>query len=37
MFLNMALPAGKLSPTLARAGVRYVPDIEVVTVSCPST
>jgi ABC-type transport system substrate-binding protein len=31
-FLNMALPAGKLSPALAREGVRYVPDIEVVTV-----
>ena len=31
-FLNMAIPGGKLSPTLARAGVRWVPDIEVVTV-----
>jgi ABC-type transport system substrate-binding protein len=31
-FLNMALPGGKLSPALARHGVRYIPDIEVVTV-----
>jgi oligopeptide transport system substrate-binding protein len=31
-FLNMALPAGKLSPALARQAVRYIPDIEVVTV-----
>ena len=31
-FLNMALPGGKLSPALAREGVRYIPDIEVVTV-----
>ena len=31
-FLNMALPGGKLSPTLAREGIRYIPDIEVVTV-----
>jgi oligopeptide transport system substrate-binding protein len=31
-FLNMAVPGGKLSPTLARKGVRYLPDIEVVTV-----
>jgi ABC-type transport system substrate-binding protein len=31
-FLNMALPGGKLSPALLRDGVRYIPDIEVVTV-----
>jgi len=31
-FLNMALPGGKLSPALQREGVRYIPDIEVVTV-----
>jgi oligopeptide transport system substrate-binding protein len=31
-FLGMAMPGGKLSPTLAREGVRHVPDIEVVTV-----
>jgi len=31
-FLNMALPGGKLSPQLARRGVRYIPDIETVTV-----
>ena len=31
-FLNMAIPGGKLSPTLARDGVRWIPDIEVVTV-----
>jgi ABC-type transport system substrate-binding protein len=31
-FLNMAVPGGQLSPTLARAGVRWIPDIEVVTV-----
>jgi oligopeptide transport system substrate-binding protein len=31
-FLNMALPGGKLSPALARQAVRYIPDIEVVTV-----
>jgi ABC-type transport system substrate-binding protein len=31
-FLNMAVPGGKLSPALERKGVRYVPDIEVVTV-----
>ncbi|MGZ5105927.1 MAG: ABC transporter substrate-binding protein, partial [Usitatibacter sp.] len=30
-FLNMALPGGKLSPALARKGVRHVPDIETVT------
>jgi ABC-type transport system substrate-binding protein len=30
-FLNMALPGGKLSPQLAKRGVRYVPDIEAVT------
>jgi ABC-type transport system substrate-binding protein len=30
-FLNMAIPGGRLSPTLARRGVRYIPDIEVVT------
>jgi hypothetical protein len=31
-FLNMALPGGKLAPTLRDDGVRYIPDIEVVTV-----
>jgi oligopeptide transport system substrate-binding protein len=31
-FLNMALPGGKLSPPLARQGVRHIPDIEVATV-----
>ncbi len=31
-FLNMALPGGKLSPALARRGVRHIPDIEVATV-----
>src|SRR5690348_12287270 len=31
-FLNMAVPGGKLSPALARKDVRYIPDIEVVTV-----
>jgi oligopeptide transport system substrate-binding protein len=31
-FLSMAVPGGKLSPALARKGVRYIPDIEVVTV-----
>ncbi len=31
-FLNMALPGGKLSPQLTRRGVRYIPDIETVTV-----
>ena len=31
-FLNMALPAGKPSQALQREGVRYIPDIEVVTV-----
>jgi oligopeptide transport system substrate-binding protein len=31
-FLNMAVPGGKLSPALERKGVRYIPDIEVVTV-----
>jgi ABC-type transport system substrate-binding protein len=30
-FLNMAVPGGKLSPALERKGVRYIPDIEVVT------
>jgi ABC-type transport system substrate-binding protein len=30
-FLNMALPGGKLSPQLAKRGVRYIPDIETVT------
>jgi ABC-type transport system substrate-binding protein len=30
-FLNMAIPGGQLSPALAKAGVRYIPDIEVVT------
>ena len=30
-FLSMALPGGKLSPTLARHGARYIPDIETVT------
>ena len=31
-FLNMAVPGGKLAPALAKKGVRYIPDIEVVTV-----
>ena len=31
-FQNMAIPAGKLAPMLAKRGVRYIPDIEVVTV-----
>jgi ABC-type transport system substrate-binding protein len=31
-FLNMAIPGGKLSPALQREGIRYIPDIEVVTV-----
>jgi ABC-type transport system substrate-binding protein len=31
-FLNMAIPGGVLSPALAREQVRYIPDIEVVTV-----
>ncbi len=31
-FLSMAAPGGKLSPALAKKGVRYIPDIEVVTV-----
>jgi oligopeptide transport system substrate-binding protein len=31
-FLNMAIPGGKLSPTLQRRGIRYIPDTEVVTV-----
>ena len=30
-FLNMAVPRGKLSPALAKKGVRYMPDIEPVT------
>jgi len=30
-FLNMALPGGRLAPTLERRGVRYIPSIEVVT------
>jgi ABC-type transport system substrate-binding protein len=30
-FLSMALPGGHLAPTLARRGVRHVPDIETVT------
>ena len=30
-FLSKALPGGKLSPTLARNGVRYIPDIETAT------
>jgi len=31
-FLNMAVPGGKLTPALAREGVRHIPDIELVTV-----
>jgi ABC-type transport system substrate-binding protein len=31
-FLNMAIPGGKLSPALAKRGVRHIPDIEIVTV-----
>ncbi|HUP30125.1 MAG TPA: ABC transporter substrate-binding protein [Usitatibacter sp.] len=31
-FLNMALPGGRLSPELARRGIRHIPDIELVTV-----
>jgi ABC-type transport system substrate-binding protein len=31
-FINMALPGDKLSPALARRGVRHIPDIETVTV-----
>ena len=31
-FLNMAVPGGKLSPALARRGIRWIPDIEIVTV-----
>jgi ABC-type transport system substrate-binding protein len=27
-FLNMAIPGGRLSPQLAKRGVRYIPDIE---------
>jgi ABC-type transport system substrate-binding protein len=30
-FLNMALPEGRLSPALARKGIRHIPDIETVT------
>ena len=30
-FLSMALPGGRLSPMLAKRGVRYIPDIETVT------
>jgi peptide/nickel transport system substrate-binding protein len=30
-FLNMAVPGGKLSPALEKKGVRYIPDIEMVT------
>jgi peptide/nickel transport system substrate-binding protein len=30
-FLNMALPGGRLSPALAKRGLRHIPDIEVVT------
>jgi ABC-type transport system substrate-binding protein len=30
-FMNMALPEGRLSPALARKGVRHIPDIEATT------
>ena len=31
-FLNMAAPGGKLSPALEKRGVRWIPDVELVTV-----
>ena len=31
-FLSMALPGGKLSPALEKRGIRYIPDVEMVTV-----
>ena len=31
-FLNMAIPGSKLAPGLARRGIRWIPDIETVTV-----
>ena len=31
-FLNMAVPGGKLAPALQKRGIRWIPDVELVTV-----